>query len=121
MSGTPNLAPCVVFGSSFSSSLCCLGELGFRAVAVVLETGAFLPLIQSLVHEQCQFFVGKQANSAAVSANIGFVNGRITQGCVHWMQHLGLPTVVATRGLCRALPGWESKSQFRFLIRMLEE
>eukprot|EP00978_Attheya_sp_CCMP212_P010278 scaffold24789_cov50-Attheya_sp.AAC.1 len=110
MSGTPNLAPCVVFGSSFSSWLCCLGELDFRAVAVVLETDAFLPLIQSLVHEQCQIFVGKQANPVAVSANIGFVYGRITQGCVQWMQSLGLSTAVATRGLRRALPGWESKS-----------
>jgi hypothetical protein len=107
---TRTLTPCIVFGDSFSSWLSCLGELGFCATAVVLESPRFLDLAQSLVDTSCQIYVGIDSKFSNNSSQIAFVDGRITQGRLQAIQDLGLTTIVATRGLRRPLPGWVSKS-----------
>ena len=107
---TRTLTPCVLFGDDFSSWASCIGELGFRATVVVLDSPTFLPLIRSLVEASCQIYVGGVPSGLNTSAQIAFIDGRITTGRFHMGQAFGLTTIVATRGLRRSLPGWISKS-----------
>eukprot|EP00978_Attheya_sp_CCMP212_P045120 scaffold334178_cov43-Attheya_sp.AAC.2 len=51
---TQTLTPCIVFGDEFSSWLSCLGELGFCATALVLESPMFVDLARSLMDTSCQ-------------------------------------------------------------------
>jgi hypothetical protein len=103
-----SLKSCIVFGDESSSWLACLGELGFRATAVVLESSRFLDLTRSLVDSSCPIYVGEAPENT--SAEIGSIDGRITTKRLSLIQDLGLTTVVSTRGLHRPLAGWVTKS-----------
>jgi len=102
--------PCIVFGESFSSWFSCLGELGFRATSVVLESSTFLDLVRSLVDISCQIYIGNSPKLVPSDSQIGFIDGRITNSRVQMSQDLGLTTIVSTRGVRRPVPGWLSKS-----------
>eukprot|EP00978_Attheya_sp_CCMP212_P005924 scaffold13207_cov65-Attheya_sp.AAC.2 len=65
---TQTLTPCIVFGDEFSSWLSCLGELGFRATALVLESPMFVDLARSLVDTSCQIHVGIDSKFSHTSA-----------------------------------------------------
>ena len=84
---THSLTPCLVFGDEFSSWLACLGELGFRATDVVLESDKFLDLTRSLVDASCVIHVG--GRSIKTSAQVGFIDGRITQTRFAIIEDLG--------------------------------
>jgi hypothetical protein len=105
---TNSLKSCIVFGDEFSSWLACLGKLGFRATAVVLESSRFLDLKRTLVDSSCSIYVGEGPENT--SAEIGFIDGRMTTNRLKLIQDLGLTTVVSTRGLRRPLAGWVTKS-----------
>jgi hypothetical protein len=96
---TRTLTPCVLFGDDFSSWASCIGELGFRANVVVLDSPTFLPLIRSLVEASCQIFVGGVPSGLNISAQIAFIDGRIITDRFQMGQDFGLTTMVATRGL----------------------
>eukprot|EP00978_Attheya_sp_CCMP212_P021222 scaffold61805_cov35-Attheya_sp.AAC.1 len=72
---TQTLTPCIVFGDEFSSWLSCLGELGFRATALVLESPMFVDLARSLVDTSCQIHVGIDSKFSNTSLQIAFIDG----------------------------------------------
>jgi hypothetical protein len=100
--------PCVVFGDKFSSWLPCLGELGFRAVLVVLSSDEFVSIVSQLVDSTCRIDIGLEGASFNVvgAPMIGFFDGRLTSTFLADIHGFGLSTLVATRVPRRPFHGW---------------
>jgi hypothetical protein len=102
----------VVFGDTFSSWLPCLGELGFRAVLVVLRTGEYVQIVSHLVDSTCRIDIGLQGSAFNVLGfpTIGFFDGRLTSSFLATIHAFGLSTLIGTRVPRRPFPGWLSHS-----------
>jgi hypothetical protein len=85
-----------------------LGEVGFRAVLVVLLFPEFVPVVSQLVDSSCRIDIGLDDSEFNVlgSPRVGFFEGRITSTFLSEIHGFGLFTLVGTRVPRRPFPGW---------------
>jgi hypothetical protein len=101
------LLPCVVFGGEFASWLPVLGELGYRAILVLLQEETHLEAVGDMVDDKCAVWCGPDWGvfgaampSFGVARNMmGFVDGRVTDELRRMADGMGIQTLVSTKAL----------------------
>jgi hypothetical protein len=114
-----DLLPCVVFGEELSSWLPVLGELGYRAILVLLRDEKHLAAVEDLVEDKCAVWCGPDwgvfgeamPSFGNARSMMGFVEGRVTDELRQMAEGMGIQTLIGTKGARRSFPGWHASCQ----------
>jgi hypothetical protein len=86
-----------------------------KARVVVLTSDVHLEFVKGLVEEDCLIITDESALSLLDPAKIEYsslclVDGRVSANSARLLQAVGVTRIIATKGVCRPLPGWPHDS-----------